>query len=99
MRHPQNGGTVITQDNTGSVTWANGTAKFARSKHVETKMHLVQNLVESKQTIIQQVGTKEMLVDIMTKSISGTSFKTSRNALKICRQETVASHNISKPVF
>jgi hypothetical protein len=96
MRHTQNGGTFITQDNTGSVTWANGTAKFARSKHVGIRMHHVQNLVESKQIVFQQVGTKEMSADIMTKPISGTSFKTSRNALNICSQETVESHNTSK---
>jgi hypothetical protein len=53
MSHPQNGGTVITQDKTGSVIWANGTAKFARSRHVGIKMYHVQNLVESKQIITQ----------------------------------------------
>jgi hypothetical protein len=71
MRNNQNGGTGITHDNTGSVTWANGTAKFARSKHVGFKMHHVQNQVESKQIVIQQVGTKEMLADIMMFSLDG----------------------------
>jgi hypothetical protein len=99
MRHPQNGGTLITQENTGSVTWANGTAKFARSKRVGIKMHHVQNLVESEEIFIEPVGTQEMLADIMTKPISGTRFKTSRNTLKICSQETVESHNASKHVF
>jgi hypothetical protein len=63
------------------------------------KMHHVQNLVESKQIVVQHVGTKEMLADIMTKPISATSLKTSRNAQKICRQETVESHNTAKHVF
>jgi hypothetical protein len=99
MRHPQNGGTVITQDKTGSVTWANGAAKFARSRHVGIKMHHVQNLAESKKIITQLVGIKEMLADTMTKPISGTSFKTPRNAPKICSQENVESHNTSKHLF
>jgi hypothetical protein len=65
MRHPQNGGTVITQDNTGIATFANGTAKIVGSKQVGDKFYHVYNLVESKQSIIEQVGTRGTLADIV----------------------------------
>lgn len=93
MRHPQNGGTVITQDITGIATCANGTAKIVGSKQVGDKLYHVYNMVESKQSIIEQVGTRGTLADIMAIPISGASFKTSRSALKICSQKPLASQN------
>jgi hypothetical protein len=88
MRHPQNGGTVITQDNTGIATCANGAAKI-----VGDRLYHVYNMVDSKQSITEQVGTKGTLADIMAIPISGASFKTSRSALKICSQNPLASQN------
>jgi hypothetical protein len=63
---------MITQDNTGSLSWANGTAKFGRSKHVDIKLHHVQHLVQSGDITLQQVGTSEMKADLLTKPLSGT---------------------------
>jgi hypothetical protein len=93
MRHPQNGGTVITQDNTGIATFANGTAKIVGSKQVGEKLYHAYNNVESKQSFIELVGTRGMLADIMAIPISGNSFKTSRSAPKICSQKPLASQN------
>jgi hypothetical protein len=47
----------------------------------------VYNLVASKQSTIEKLGTKGTLADIMAKPISGTSFKTSRSAMEICGQK------------
>jgi hypothetical protein len=93
MRHPQTGGTVITQDNTGIATCVNGTAKIVGSEQVGDTLYHVYNMVESKQSIIEQVGTRGMLADIMAIPISGASFKTSRSVLKICSQKPLASQN------
>jgi hypothetical protein len=69
LGHNQNGGTMIMQDNTGSLSWANGTAKFGRSKHVEIKLHQVHHLVQSGENTLQQVGTPETKDDLLTKPL------------------------------
>jgi Reverse transcriptase (RNA-dependent DNA polymerase) len=84
--HKQNGGTMITLDNTGSLCWANGTAKFGRSQHVDIKLHHVQHLVHSEEISLQQVGTSEMKADLLTKPLSGSIFKKSRDSLQTANQ-------------
>jgi hypothetical protein len=86
LGHKQNGGTMILQDNTDSLSWANGTAKFGRRKHVDIKLHHVQHLVQSEYITLQHVGTSEMKADLLTKPLSGSIFKKSRDSLKITNQ-------------
>jgi hypothetical protein len=69
LGHNQNGGTMIMQDSTGSLSWANGTAKVGRSKHVDIKLHQVQHLVQSEEITLQQVGTSDMKPDFLTKRL------------------------------
>jgi hypothetical protein len=86
LGHNQNGGTMIMQDITGSLSWANGIANFGRSKHVAIKLHHVQHLVHQKALPLQLVGTSEMKADLLTKPLSGSIFKKSRDSLQITNQ-------------
>jgi hypothetical protein len=86
LGHNQKGGTMIMQDNTGSLNLANGTAKFGRSKHVDIKLHYVQYLVQSEEITLQQVRMSEMNADLLTKPLSGSILKRSRDSLQITNQ-------------
>jgi hypothetical protein len=86
LGHNQNGGTMIMQENSGGLRWANGTAKFGPSKHVDIKLLHVQHLVQSEDITLQQVGMLEMKADLLTKPLTGTIFKKSRGSLQITNQ-------------
>jgi hypothetical protein len=86
LGHNRKGGTMIMQDNTGSLNLANGTAKFGRSKHVDIKLHYVQYLVQSEEITLQQVRMSEMNADLLTKPLSGSILKRSRDSLQITNQ-------------
>jgi hypothetical protein len=77
---------MIMQVNTGSLSWANGTAKFGRSKHVDIKLHPLRHLVQSEEITLQQVGTSEMRADLLSKPLIGSIFKKSRDSLQITHQ-------------
>jgi hypothetical protein len=74
------------QENTGSLSWASGTAKFGRSKHVDIKLNHVQHLVQSEEITLQQAGTSEMKADLLTNPLSRSIFKKSRDSLQITNQ-------------
>jgi hypothetical protein len=56
LGHKQNDGTMIMQDITGSLSWANGTAKFGRSKHIDIKYILCNILCNQKKFLDSKLG-------------------------------------------
>jgi hypothetical protein len=63
--------TLISQDDVGSIGWANGIGKFARSKHIDLRMHHIQTLVQDKVIAPVKVPTGAMEARIMTKPLAG----------------------------
>jgi hypothetical protein len=70
LGHKQRKPTLIPQDNVGSIGWANGIGKFARSKHIDLRMHHIQTLVQDKVIAPVQVPTGAMEARIMTKPLA-----------------------------
>jgi hypothetical protein len=85
LGHKQRTPTLISQDNVGSIGWANRIGKFARSKHIYLRMHHIQTLVQDKATAPVQVPTGAMEADIKTKPLAGELFRESRDLLRVTR--------------
>jgi hypothetical protein len=66
LGHQQRTPILISQDNIGSIGWAYGIGKFARSKHIDLRMHHIQTLVQDKVIAPVQVPAGAMEADIMT---------------------------------
>jgi hypothetical protein len=91
LGHKQRTPTLISQDNVGSIGWANGIGKFARSNHRDFSMHHIQSLVQDKLIAPVQVPTGAMEADIMTKPLAGELFRESRDLLLVTRPD-IARH-------
>jgi hypothetical protein len=73
--------TDILHDNQGSIAWAQGGLR--KVKHVELKYHHTQHLIESGQIRIAYVESAINAADVMTKALSGQSFKRALEMLSI----------------
>ena len=65
-----NGGTLIVGDNESCQKLAENPVFHRRSKHILVKFHSVREHVKHGRIVLQQIGTKAMGADIMTKCVS-----------------------------
>lgn len=65
------GPTAILEDNTGAIKWE---TSEKRAKHLDIKYHFVKDLVDSGEIDLKYCPTKDMLADIMTKSLPRPRF-------------------------
>lgn len=73
----------IFQDNSGSCSWANDSANFGRTKHIDVRLHFVRDLVQNGKIEIKQVPTDKMLADMLTKPLFGPAFVRGISTLSI----------------
>jgi hypothetical protein len=71
QKHP----TVIFEDNKSCMDWANGLSNHKRSKHVNPKYHYTRQLIKHGQIQIKYCDTKNMIADLLTKSLGSKQFQ------------------------
>ncbi|MBW0533864.1 hypothetical protein O181_073579, partial [Austropuccinia psidii MF-1] len=91
---------VIFNDNSGAVIISNQASLNPNTKHIEIRYQYVRNLMMKKLVDVKQVGTNEMIADVLTKPlgiqamgrvayssrITATGFYLSINAINIINQ-------------
>ena len=68
-------------DNEGAVALANNPLSSARTKHIDVRFHFIRELVRSKTISVKYVSTKEQHADILTKALTGITFRNHRDFL------------------
>ena len=72
---PQPGPTVIHGDNNGSIAMARNPQFHKRAKHIETKWHLIRDLVEQGTVSLVSCRDPEQTADILTKPLARPKHK------------------------
>ncbi|KAG3081913.1 hypothetical protein PI125_g20057 [Phytophthora idaei] len=70
-------------DNMGSIGMTARPRKHSRVKHMENNFPMPRDLVEKKELRAQNVGTNDMVADIMTKTLEATKSERFRVMLKV----------------
>jgi len=65
----QEGPTVLFQDNMSIIDMVGGHRRHQASKHIRPKFHITGNWVEQQEIILVHKASKEMIADILTKSL------------------------------
>ena len=80
--------TTIFADNQGCIALAKNLAYHARTKHIDVQHHFIREKVEDGEIELIYCSTKEMVADILTKSISRDKLQkfTEGLGLRLCIQ-------------
>ena len=68
-------------DNEGAIALANNPLSSARTKHIDVRFHFIRECVRSKTISVKYVPTKEQHADILTKALTGNTFRNHRDFL------------------
>ncbi len=60
---------VVNADNQGSIALAKNPVFHDRSKHIDIQYHYTRDLVKQEKIQLSYVPTKDMLADVLTKSL------------------------------
>ncbi|POM66843.1 Integrase catalytic core protein [Phytophthora palmivora] len=71
----------IYEDNQGSIALAKDPEFHKRTKNIDIRYHFVREKVEDGQVVLEYCSMKEMLADLMTKSITAVQFDILRSKL------------------
>ncbi|KAF2881527.1 hypothetical protein ILUMI_24645 [Ignelater luminosus] len=72
----ENKSIIIRCDNKGAINLANTENCKQRTKHIDVRHHFIRVNLEKKTIKLEQVGTKNMLADVFTKSLPAPAMKT-----------------------
>jgi hypothetical protein len=61
--------TVIFQDNMSTIDMVGGHRRHQASKHIRPKFHITGNWVDQQEIVLRHKASKEMIADILTKSL------------------------------
>ena len=62
------------EDNEACIKMSKNHMVSARNKHLETKMHYIREKVEDGTIMLQHIGTKNQLADLLTKTLPHTTY-------------------------
>ena len=65
---------VVHVDNMGAIFIANNFSATGRTKHIDTRLHFVRELVEDGTITIKYVRSMDNVADIFTKNVDGATF-------------------------
>ena len=88
---PQNGSTVIFEDNQPAIDLSNAPQITRKSKHIFIQHHFIRELVQKKLVVIEHLPTASMTADMLTKSLAPKEFRYHRSHLfnSSCRHAAV----------
>ena len=69
LKHPQNGPTVLHQDNQGAIALGSDFISNKRTKHIDIKYHFIREKVEEGVIKLQYTPTIDMVADCLTKPV------------------------------
>jgi hypothetical protein len=72
-------------DNQSTFALRKNLALHDRSKHIDTKFHLIHECVKNRKICVDHVSTEEQLADILTKSIGRAQFAEIRGKIGIVK--------------
>mmetsp|Transcript_32838 Transcript_32838/g.76492 ORF Transcript_32838/g.76492 Transcript_32838/m.76492 type:complete len:191 (+) Transcript_32838:5426-5998(+) len=78
---PQPGPTTLYEDNQGTIYMSRSVGAFNRSKHIDTRVFHLRELVASGILLLTKVGTAFNLADAFTKGLAGPLFAEHRQYL------------------
>ncbi len=61
---------VIWYDNQGAISLTKNPTQHAQTKHIDVQHHFVQKRIENGEVMFEYCSTKDMVVDVITKSIT-----------------------------
>ena len=70
-------------DNESTIKLTNNPVQHARTKHIDVRHHFIRDHQQKGDICIENVGTKDQLVDIFTKPLDEKRFYKLRNELNI----------------
>ena len=65
-------------DNESAISLATNPLSSARTKHIDVRFHFIRELVRSGTIAVEHVPTKEQHADILTKALTGATFRDHR---------------------
>ena len=72
--------TIVMEDNQGTIAIAKNPVAHARTKHIDIRYHYVREAVQKGIMGLQYCPTKDMVADLLTKSLPRGRFETLRSA-------------------
>jgi hypothetical protein len=75
--------TPLLIDNTSAIKLAKNPGFYDRTKHINTKYHLIQHHVEAKTIQLIYCSTSEQIADIFTKALGREKFEKFRKMLEL----------------
>jgi len=76
-------------DNESAVKLSNNPVQHSRTKHIDIRHHFIRDHVAKGDILLQNVGTKEQLVDIFTKPLDESTFSKLRGELNMLDARTI----------
>ena len=74
-------GTVIFCENSSAIAFSKNYVFHKRTKHIDTKFHFIQELVNNGEIVLQHCRIEDQFVDILTKPLAQKSFDYFRECL------------------
>eukprot|EP00253_Pinus_taeda_P005067 PITA_05067 len=81
--HAQENGTTICCDNSSAIALSKNSVFHKRTKHIDIKFHVIRELVNNGEIVLQHYRTEDQLADILTKPLPKKCFDHVRKCLEI----------------
>ncbi len=76
LGHPQNGPTMLYEDNTGALELAYNPVHHNRTKHIDITYHFIREKVQAGEIEITHVSTNQQAADLLTKGVEREKWAT-----------------------
>ena len=86
LGHPQEGPTIIREDNIGAIHLTRNPVFHQRTKHIDVRYHLVRDYIERNLLEVEYCETNNMLADFFTKALPKAKFQQLRNKINIWKR-------------
>ena len=79
----QKGATILYCDNQSTIAISNNPVHHNRTKHIDTRLHFIRDLIEQKMIELQYVNTNQQVADVLTKSLPREKFNWCRDMMNV----------------
>lgn len=79
----QKGATILYCDNQSTIAIGNNPVHHNRTKHIDTQLHFIRDLIEQKMIELQYVNTNQQVADVLTKSLTREKFNWCRDMMNV----------------
>ena len=80
--HSDVGTIVLYQDNKSTICLANkGRSTNERTRHIKIRYFFILHYIDANEIVIEYMPTEDLIADIMTKPLHGTTFRKLANVL------------------